>query len=56
MVAGARTRSAIISPIDVRWLGRHFPDFLDRHPPTDSERQSRDANDFLDRLMGTGDI
>ena len=54
--AQADTRSAIISPIDVRWLDRHFPDFLDRHPPTESERQSGDANDFLDRLMKTADI
>ena len=54
--AHADTRSAIISPINVQWLDRHFPDYLDRHPPTESERQSRDANDFLDRLMGPGDI
>ena len=50
------TRSIIISPIEVRWLDRHFPDFLRRHPPTEFERQSGDANDFLDRLMRTGDI
>ena len=52
----ADTRSAVISPIHMDWLDRHFPDFLDRHLPTESERQSRDANDFLDRLMETGDI
>ena len=52
----ADTRSVIVSPVDMGWLEKHSADFLRRHPPTESERQSRDANDFLDRLMGEGSI
>ncbi len=50
------TRSAIIGPINMNWLDKHLPDFIRRNPPTESERRSGDASDFLDGLMGTGDI
>ena len=52
----ADARSVIYRPVDIGWLDKHYPDFMRQYPSTQSERRSDDAGDFLDRLMGTGDI
>ncbi len=52
----ADARSVALTPINMRWLDKHYSDFLRGHPPTESERLSEDADGFLDRLMGKGDL